>query len=78
MLALESGGREHELVLAEAVVAQLVDVLQPAQEVIGVEHGRLGHLLQSRAVDADEGIGLDEHAERPEKAAHPPDRLRQL
>jgi 23S rRNA (adenine2503-C2)-methyltransferase len=44
VLALHRPRREHELVHAEALERQVVDVLEPRENVVRVEHGHLGHL----------------------------------
>ena len=76
VLALQAARREDELVHAEPVVRQLVRVLEPGEQVVGVEDGDLGHLAQAGPVRADVGVGADEDAERPAEAAHLADRLR--
>ena len=70
--------REHELVHAEPVVRQFEGVSQPREHVVGVQHGRLGHLQELGAVGAHEGVRAHEHPEGACEAAYAPDRLRPI
>jgi hypothetical protein len=76
VIALEPASRDDELVHAEAVVGQVVELPEPSQEVVGVQDCRFGHLAEARPVGADVRVGPDEHAERPQVATHLPDRTR--
>ena len=76
VLALQRARREDELVHAEPVERQVVRVLQPREDVVRVEHGRLGHLAQPRPPHPQERVRADEDAERAGEAAHLADRLR--
>ena len=55
---------------------ELVVVAQAGEDVVRVEHRRLGHRLQVGAVGAHERVRADEDAERAGEAAHAADRLR--
>ena len=76
VLALQAPAREHELVHAEPVERKLVGVLEAREQVVGVEDGHLGHLLERRAERADVRVRADEDAERPAEPAHLADRPR--
>ena len=50
VLALQPAAREHELVHAQPIERGLVGLLQPREQVVGVQDGHLGHLPKRRAV----------------------------
>ena len=72
VLALEAARAEDELVHAQPVVGEIVGVSEAGEQVVGVQHGGLGHATQGRPVGADEGVGAHEDAEGPGEAPHPP------
>ena len=55
----------------EAVVGEVVPLLEPCQQVVGIEHGILADLPQARASQGpDVGIGPDQHPEVSVEARH--------
>ncbi len=76
VVALQVPRGEHELVHAQPVVRELVDVLQAREQVVRVQHRDLAHLAQMVPPRADECVRPHEDAERPGERPHLADRLR--
>ena len=73
--AFETAVREDRLVHARAALGErsVEHVLEAAEDVIGVEHGILGDLLQPIGTVAEDiGERAGEHARLPMKGDHPP------
>ena len=67
---------EHELVLAQAVDGQFVDVFQRFLDVGGIECcQRTNHLDVLASERKDVGVGLQHHTEVAEEVAHAAERL---
>ena len=78
VLALQVPGAEHELMHAEPVERKLVRVLQPRDDVVRVQHRRLRHLAEPRAIRANVRVRAHEHAERAGVPTDLADRLRAI
>ena len=66
----------HEFVHANAVVRDVVDILQAHAQVVGVEHGVFGHLPQAACTQHhDIGKRLHHHAKVPVEGLDAPDAL---
>ncbi len=79
--ALHRPARQHELVHAQLAVGhgQLLgdaELAQPREQVVGVQHRRLGRIAQTVGAErADVGVGAHEAAVVAVEAAQAPDRL---